>query len=283
MSQRTVRWLILGLLLGLNLMLLIYQFSSSRAEEMVSGEQMEAVFKLYRQDQVTFSEMPDGSNPVFYYLRLSTADVDRMAERFLEGESYDKSYIYGSKVQYKHGSVTLLSNRPQHTLTYTNDAITEWEAPPGLAEEELITMLQPVARRFAENWLGEVYLSEWRKDVYGYRFVYRQLKNGLIYYFNSISLVVTMDGVKAAVLTVWDVDEQTERVESLPADEMLYAGLRKILEQGEAPGNVSRIYDGYIIGSVAGAAGAEEAVAVPVQTLIMDTGRSITTRYSGKN
>ena len=84
-------------------------------------------------------------------------------------------------------------------------------------------MLQPLARRFAEQWLGNVFLSEWRQDINGYRFIFRQLTDERIYYFNSISLLVTMEGVKTAVLTVWEVSGEGKSLITLPKDEMLYA------------------------------------------------------------
>ena len=282
MNRRVVRWMILGSLLLLNLLLLIYSWQKARQERQISQDQMDAVLQLYEEKGVTFTEVPDGSNPSFTALELKTADVDQMAEKFLDKESFDKSYIYGSKVQYNSGSITLLTNRPAHTITYTNEAIKSWEAPEDLSEEDLISMLQPLARRFAEQWLGNVFLSEWRQDANGYRFIYRQLENDRIYYFNSISLLVTMDGVKTAVLTVWDVSSEGKSLVTLPKDEMLYAALTKITELREAPGNVERMYDGFVIDSTGKTGSDETAVAVPVQTMILSSGRTVTIRYSGE-
>ena len=282
MSRRAVRWMVLGSLLLLNLLLLFYQWRTSREGKACTEEQMKQVFRIYEQNEITFAELPDRTNPSFRGLLLKTADVDKMAERFLGKESFDKSYIYGSKVQYNSGSMILLTNRPSHTITYTNEAIESWENPEGLSEEALFSMLQPLARRFAEEWLDNVVLSEWRQDDNGYRFIYRQMVDDQIYYFNSISLLVTMDGVRTAVLTVWEVSTEGREMSTLPRDEMLYASLQKILEFREAPGRVEKIYDGYVIDSTMEDGMDETAVAVPVQTMVLSSGRQITIRYTGE-
>ena len=126
-----------------------------------------------------------------------------------------------------------------------------------------------------------VFLSEWRQDDNGYRFIYRQLEGDQIYYFNSISLLVTMDGVKTAVLTVWEVSAEGKPLVTLPKDEMLYAGLNKMIELRETPGTIERMYDGYVIDSTESDGSDETAVAVPVQTMILSSGRTITIRYTG--
>ncbi|MBQ7058520.1 MAG: hypothetical protein IJM83_04365 [Firmicutes bacterium] len=281
MTRRVVRFMILGSLLLLNLLLLFYSWRRSRNEKMVSQDQMDAVLSLYEEKEVTFAEIPDAVNPGFTALELKTADVDLMTERFLGKESFDKSYIYGSKVQYNSGSITLLTNRPAHTITYTDESIKAWQAPEDLTDEALFSMLQPLARRFAEKWLDSVFLSEWRQDDNGYRFIYRQLEGDQIYYFNSISLLVTMDGVKTAVLTVWEVSAEGKPLVTLPKDEMLYAGLNKMIELRETPGTIERMYDGYVIDSTESDGSDETAVAVPVQTMILSSGRTITIRYTG--
>ena len=281
MNRRVVRFMILGSLLLLNLFLLLYSWQRARKERWVSQDQMDAVLSLYEKNGVSFAEVPDRMNPSFTALELKTADVDRLAERFLDKESFDKSYIYGSKVQYNSGTITLLTNRPAHTITYTDEAIGSWKAPEELSEEDLFSMLQPLARRFAEQWLGNVFLSEWRQDINGYRFIFRQLTDERIYYFNSISLLVTMEGVKTAVLTVWEVSGEGKSLITLPKDEMLYAGLTRMTELRETPGEVEHIYDGFVIDSTGKHGTDDTAVAVPVQTMILSSGRMITMRYTG--
>ena len=283
MSQRLVRQLIISLLLTLNVFLGVYLLTSSRLDSLHTRERLNQVLALYEQAGITFQETPqESSRIVRNRLELSTADVDAIVEAFLGEEIYSKSYIYGSKVQYQKDDITILTNRPQHTITYTDESVSAWTPPEGLSETELTSMIQPLARRFAENWLGEVYLSEWRQDENGYRFVYRQMIEDEIYYFNTISLVVTMDGVRTAVITIWNVDGTGESLQGLPQDEMLYSGLIQITASSTVQAQVERVFDGYVIGKTVTSSGEQTAVAVPVQTIRLVGGKSVITRYSGE-
>ncbi|MBO6159831.1 MAG: hypothetical protein J6P72_11330 [Firmicutes bacterium] len=284
MNQRTLRQLIIGMLAALNLVLAVFLIRSYTKTDSASATHLDEVLLLYERAGLSFEETPVPSYKTWTELQLGTADLDQMVENYLDSQmitSYRKSYIYGAKAQYQTDSLTFLTNRPQHTITYTNDAAAPWKMPQGLTEDELMSMIQPLARRFAESWLGDVFLSEWRKDENGYRFVYRQMKEDQIYFFNTISLLVTMEGVRTAVVTVWDINGSAGSIQAIPQDEMLYAGLIQIGNAGEAPGHVERISDGYVIASTSAHEGEQTARAVPVQTIYLSSGRSFTTRYCG--
>ena len=49
----------------------------------------------------------------------------------------------------------------------------------------------------------------------------------------------------------------------------------------ETPGEVEHIYDGFVIDSTGKNGTDDTAVAVPVQTMILSSGRMITMRYTG--
>ena len=129
MNERRIGIWILALLLCLNLCLFGYDCYLRLQANWIPSERIEQIETLYRQANVEIGVTVERQNPPRSNLLLGEADLDQMAETYLEkeGDIYDKSYIYGSKVQYSSGDRTILTDRSRHMIAYadTSERIAE--------------------------------------------------------------------------------------------------------------------------------------------------------------
>lgn len=281
MNAKMTRVLVLIILVALNLGLAVYGALLRRQSQRVSQADMQKVLSLYEEAGVTFQETPSYQNADLYSLVLEPADLTGLTEEFLGDAQYNVSYIYGSAVQYTSDSLILLANQDEHTISYRDDSVPAFDGTlDGLTQERAREMLEPMARRFSERFLDSVILTDWSIERDGFHFVFREMADGQIYYFNTVTCVATMDGIGHAVVTCWDVAGRGGSVSALPMDEMLYAGLLKIQAEGDTPNTIEKITTGYILSS-ADETG-QTRTAVPVQALTTSSGRVYMTRYSSE-
>lgn len=304
MNERKMRIIILILLVCLNLLLVGYYGYQRLSVNRVPAERIEQVVQLYSEAGIDFAVLPERNNFPKANLELGEADLDALAENYL-GSGFDKSYIYGSKVQYTSGSVLVITDREQHRISYQDEAIAtggangrangragaemaEGQVLPGwseknrpLGEEEEKEMLLPSARNFAKQWLGKnVYLYECRAEAEGFYFLFYQMKKEEILFFNQIEIWIAPGGIQRAEIQYWDVAGEVEySYELLPTDEVLYAMLSMMQEDITEPsaaepgvgGNreeVTAILDGYELKEAE-----EQTVAVPCTMAVLQSGR----------
>ena len=286
MNEKKLMTLILGLLIGINLLLFGYYLYQSRLENMADSEDVQQVQQLYAQAGVDLEAEINRYNPPRPFLRLGEADLDRMAEVVLSS-GYDKSYVYGDKVQYSSGDVLIVTDRLNHTITYEDESLgmekarktfaENWYNSIWMNEEEDIQQelyMQPVARDFATKWLGDsLYLAESRYEEQGFTFLYYQIQDDTVYYFNQIEVTVLPAGVASASLSYWQVEGKSENVYNLPPiDEILYSQLSLI--QTDLPEDdtdaVVRILDGYRLRED----DMDNVEAAPTVTLVLRSGRT---------
>lgn len=278
MNERVTRWVILVLLLALNLGLLGYSFRLQNAYTKVSQENMDQVMALFSENGVDFATELSSRNEPHSVLTLKASNLDKMTETFLSEENYTVSYLYGSSVQYKTEDLTILIDRDENTISYLDRSVGDFSGiPSGLTEQTLEEMLQPLGRRFAEQWLSDVYLTEWSLEKDGYHFVFRQVVSDKIYFFNTVTCVVGTEGVSHAVISCWSVSGREEQSSTLTVDEVLYTGLRQMVKAGQVPNTVLDVTDGYVLSYQD-----ETPVAVPVQTLLLSRGSPVITYYSAQ-
>jgi len=283
MREKWVKLAVILLLVALDAGLLIYFIRTQRSESEVPAEVMSQVESLYEKAGINLTaDMSEfGKNEEWYSLELETADLDQMVESFLGEQEFSRSYLYGSKTQYTLGTISITTSREQHTITYRDSSVgggNHLDMP--LSGEENRAILRSVARRFAVRFMGdEVYLSEERRDQEGYRFTYHQMSGDTVYYFNSMTLLVTQEGVKSAVLTYWEVAGEGESLQTLTPDEALYAALYELTDGKSSVSvllTVSEIHNAYVISAQTSA----EAVAVPELVLQTTSGKEAIVKYA---
>lgn len=283
MNEKRMGTVVLILLILLNLVLFGYYSYQKISEKRVSVERIEQIRELYRQSGVDIQTEPDRENQQLPILELGEANLDQMVESLLSA-SYEKSFIYGSKVQYTMGSLEILTDRMNHLISYEDKARTsedalresldveEWARMQRITEAEAEEVLEKSAWEFAKKWLGDdIILARSEKKDKGYEYIFYPIREDMVLYFNELKIWMMEGSVVAAELIYWEVKGETEESYTLmPIDEILYALLGSIkgdLEDNQTD-EVVQIVNGYQLVKTD-----EQYKAVPAITIVMKSGK----------
>ncbi len=293
MQSKTVRTLVLLLLTILNIGLLIYYVQDRWEKTRLTPKDVSRITDFYEEAGITFETPIPTKNVTYRSWLLKEADLDQAVLSFLSGEVYNKTYIYGAKVQYTAGNKMMVADWQRHSISYTDTSLSDTARttqPERIVFEPALTiservMLEQVGRTFAVKWLGEdLHLSEWRQSGQKLYLEFHSLRDGIIQFFNTVELEVTKEGIVKATITLWQVDQEQEALISMSVDEVLFEQLKKIKEDlssstERSQDTVTGILPGYEIEKEEGAT----AVAVPNLTLVLQSGLQYTVRFSGEN
>jgi len=282
-NEKRMGTVILILLIVLNLVLFGYYCYQNIIENWVPRERIEQVKELYRQNGIELKTEPDRKNKNQPILILGEANLEHMVEEYLNG-NFEKSFIYGSKVQYTSDNLMILTDRKNHSITYVDQkksmpeviaecvSIEEWARTQRITEEEAQMLMAERAKRFAREWMGddiELFKTERREK--GYEYTFHPVQEDAVLFFNELKVWVLNDSVVSAEMVYWDVTGETAKsYTSMPIDEILYALLGSIkdgVDEGKQD-EVIQIIDGYQM-----VKSEEQAKAVPSVTIVMNSGR----------
>lgn len=262
MNERRMGRVILILLILLNLILLGYYLYQQINVNWVPAERIAQVEELYKKSGIEIQTEPDRRNRQYPLLEVGEANLDQMVEDFLN-EPYEKTYIYGSEVQYVSEHLLIITDRKEHkisyqdrskeaeTLQYHGVSVEDWARQSRISMEEAEGIMEEKAKDFAHKWLGEdISLSKVVKTSEGYVYRFYAMREQMVLCFNELQVCVSYGEVTSAQLTYWDVvEEADETYVLLPIDEILYAMLGNIkadMEEGQKD-EVVMIMDGYHI------------------------------------
>lgn len=262
MNERRMGRVILILLILLNLILLGYYLYQQINVNWVPAERIAQVEELYKKSGIEIQTEPDRRNRQYPLLEVGEANLDQMVEDFLN-EPYEKTYIYGSEVQYVSEHFLIITDRKEHkisyqdrskeaeTLQYHGVSVEDWARQCRISMEEAEGIMEEKAKDFAHKWLGEdISLSKVVKTSEGYVYRFYAMREQMVLCFNELQVCVSYGEVTSAQLTYWDVvEEADETYVLLPIDEILYAMLGNIkadMEEGQKD-EVVMIMDGYHI------------------------------------
>ena len=262
MNERRMGRVILILLILLNLILLGYYLYQQINVNWVPAERIAQVEELYKKSGIEIQTEPDRRNRQYPLLEVGEANLDQMVEDFLN-EPYEKTYIYGSEVQYVSEHLLIITDRKEHkisyqdrskeaeTLQYHGVSVEDWARQSRISMEEAEGIMEEKAKDFAHKWLGEdISLSKVVKTSEGYVYRFYAMREQMVLCFNELQVFVSYGEVTSAQLTYWDVVEEVdETYVLLPIDEILYAMLGNIkadMEEGQKD-EVVMIMDGYHI------------------------------------
>ena len=262
MNERRMGRVILILLILLNLILLGYYLYEQININWVPAERIAQVEELYKNSGIEIQTEPDRRNRQYPLLEVGEANLDQMVEDFLN-EPYEKTYIYGSEVQYVSEHLLIITDRKEHkisyqdrskeaeTLQYHGVSVEDWARQSRISMEEAEGIMEEKAKDFAHKWLGEdISLSKVVKTREGYVYRFYAMREQMVLCFNELQVCVSYGEVISAQLTYWDVvEEADETYVLLPIDEILYAMLGNIkadMEDGQKD-EVVMIMDGYHI------------------------------------
>jgi hypothetical protein len=289
---RKLQIILIVWLLCLNLVLGLYSAVEKRQADEISTSQLDRILDLYRDNGITFQKKPSRRIVSWRALQLGPADLDGLVRDFLGDLPYEQTFIYESRAQYVSDDRTITVDWSQHSISYQDLSIAPSGSarvsgssiPQGSLTPQETMMLEEIGRRFAARWLGEnVFLQSSVPRGNYLDMTFCQMDEGRIYYFNRIRLSVSQKGIGTASMVIWDVTGRGEKLDTMPADEMLYAQLSDILAEGQEDGTkitdtVTGIYDGYEIEEQTD----QKATAVPDQTLVLSSGKTVRLSYLGK-
>ena len=286
MNERRMGRVILILLILLNLILLGYYLYQQINVNWVLAERIAQVEELYKKSGIEIQTEPDRRNRQYPLLEVGEANLDQMVEDFLN-EPYEKTYIYGSEVQYVSEHLLIITDRKEHkisyqdrskeaeTLQYHGVSVEDWARQSRISMEEAEGIMEEKAKDFAHKWLGEdISLSKVVKTSEGYVYRFYAMREQMVLCFNELQVCVSYGEVTSAQLTYWDVvEEADETYVLLPIDEILYAMLGNIkadMEEGQKD-EVVMIMDGYHIEKSDGTQ--EQIKAVPSIIVVLKSGK----------
>lgn len=292
MRVRKLQILILVWLVCLNLVLTAYIAVRQQETNQISTSQLDKILDLYRENGITFQIKPSRRIVNWRALQLGPADLDSRVREFLGDLPYEQTFIYESRAQYLTDDLMITVDWSQHSIRYQDLAIAPAGStqisgssiPKGSLTAQQTMMLEEIGRRFAVRWLGEnVFLESSKPQGGRLSLTFCQMGDGCIYYFNRMRIVVSPKGVETASMVIWDVTGKGEKLDTMPADEMLYAQLSNILAEEPEDGTkisevVTGLYDGYEIEEQTD----QKATAVPDQTLVLLSGKTVKLSYQGK-
>ena len=166
MNERRMGRVILILLILLNLILLGYYLYQQINVNWVPAERIAQVEELYKKSGIEIQTEPDRRNRQYPLLEVGEANLDQMVEDFLK-EPYEKTYIYGSEVQYVSEHLLIITDRKEHkisyqdrskeaeTLQYHGVSVEDWARQSRISMEEAEGIMEEKAKDFAHKWLGE--------------------------------------------------------------------------------------------------------------------------------
>lgn len=283
MNEKRMGTVILILLIVLNLVLFGYDSYQSIAKNWVPKERIEQVKKLYVRSGISIIAEPERKNESRPILILKEANLEQMAETYLDG-NFEKSFIYGSKVQYTSGERLILTDRKNHSITYTDQAladlrwieqsesIEEWAEAQRISEDSAHLLMKEGATEFAKDWLGDdIELVKTEKKGKGFEYTFHSVQEDTVMYFNKLKVWMLNENVISAEIVFWEiVGEEDEAYTPMPIDEILYAllgNIKKDMQEGETD-EVIRIRTGYQLVKED-----EKGLAVPSITVMMRSGR----------
>lgn len=286
MNERRMGRMILILLILLNLVLLGYYLYLQISANWVPMERIVQVRQLYQKSGIEIQIEPDRKNRWDPLLELGEANLDQMVEDFLT-EPYEKTYIYGSQVQYISENLVIVTDRQAHKITYRDRSleteamqhkgisVEDWARQQRVTLEEAESLMEDKAKDFAHKWLGEdISLTKLEKISDGYLYSFHSVREERILYFNTLQVFVSFGEVASAELSYWEVTGETDDTYALlPIDEILYAMLGNIraeMEEGQKD-EVVKIVDGYHIEKSNDQH--EQIKAVPSITIVMKSGK----------
>lgn len=293
MQSKTVRVLVILLLTILNIGLLIYYVQDRLEKTRLSPKDVARITSFYEDAGITFDTTIPTKNLTYRSWLLKDEDLDEAVLSFLGSEVYNKTYIYGAKVQYTAGNIMMVADWQRHSISYTDAALSEETSgtePERIIFEPALTisergMLEQVGRTFAARWLGEdLHLSQWKQSGQKLYLEFHPLRDGVILHFNTVEMEVTKEGIVWASIVLWRVDSEQETLVTMSIDEVLFEELKEIRQDlNENPDRsadeVTMILTGYEIESQE----EEKAIAVPNLTVVLKSGMQYTVRLSGEN
>lgn len=293
MQSKTVRVLVILLLTILNIGLLIYYVQDRLEKTRLSPKDVARITSFYEDAGITFDTTIPTKNLTYRSWLLKDEDLDEAVLSFLGSEIYNKTYIYGAKVQYTAGNIMMVADWQRHSISYTDTALSEETSgtePERIIFEPALTisergMLEQVGRTFAARWLGEdLHLSQWKQSGQKLYLEFHPLRDGVILHFNTVEMEVTKEGIVWASIVLWRVDSEQETLVTMSIDEVLFEELKEIRQDlNENPDRsadeVTMILTGYEIESQE----EEKAIAVPNLTVVLKSGMQYTVRLSGEN
>ncbi len=283
MNEKKMGLVILILLIALNLVLFGYYCYQNITENWVPKERIDKVRELYRKSGVELKTEPERKNTGQAILNLGEANLEQMAEEYLRG-SFEKSFIYGSKVQYTSGNLSILTDRKNHSITFVDqmkavpdamgksESMEEWAKMQRITEEEAQVLMRENATKFAREWMGDdIKLLKTEIRDKGYEYTFHPMREEMVLYFNELKVWVVNGNVVSAEMIYWEVtDEAGESYTPMPIDEILYAllgSIREDMEEGEKD-EVIQIINGYQMVKLE-----EKIKAVPSITVVLKSGK----------
>ena len=283
MNEKRMGTVILILLIVLNLVLFGYDSYQSIAKNWVPKERIEQVKELYQKNGITIKVEPQRKNESRPILVLEEANLEQMAETYLQG-SFEKSFIYGSKVQYVSEERLVLTDRKNHSITYVDQMMTdplwlqqsqsfeEWAETQRVSKESAQLLVKEEATEFARSWLGDdIELVNTEEKDKGMEYTFHSVQDGALLYFNELTVWMLNEQAISAEMICWKVAGEAEKSYTpMPIDEILYAllgSIRADMQEGEED-EVIQIRNGYHMLEVE-----EQTLAIPSITVLMKSGR----------
>ena len=283
MNEKRMGTEILILLIVLNLVLFGYNSYQSITKNRVPKERIEQVKELYQKSGITIKIEPERKNESHPILLLEEANLEQMAETYLEG-IFEKSFIYGSKVEYTSGERVILTDRKNHSITYVNQTLAdplwieqsesfeEWAEVQRISEESAQLIVKEKAMEFACSWLGDdIELVDTEKKEKGFEYTFHSVQDDAVLYFNELKVWILNENVVSAEIVYWEVKEEADKSYiPMPIDEILYAILGSItadMQEGERD-EVIQIKNGYHMEKID-----DQSLAIPSITVLMKSGR----------
>jgi len=285
MKGKLIQTLVLILLVVLNLILLGLYITELRSTRIITQESVDRVISLYRSENLSFEAEISRTEENREALSLKAADLDGMVIRYLGEAEYNRTYIYGNKIQYRSGTCVLLADWSAHNITYRDSAFGEQEeayTPQTLTTQEQ-EMLQAAGRHFAQQWLGDdIMMMSWARSGRVLTLTFCQLQGENLMYFNKVVVTLVPGGVRSAEIQYWDLDSEETKIDSKPIDELLYQMLPEISSDlarsmERETDTVTQLVDGYEIVSYS----RDKAIAYPNLTVVLGSGLYYHLRYTG--
>lgn len=227
MKWRTIRWMILVLLLLANGILALVLRSWNQGPGEATPEQLLAVQTAYQKQGIAWPEALPAYQPAVI-LELQAPVLETYVWNLM-GEERREVYLYDSRVQYIKGQDSLI-------LDYSQNSITYYCSRKDGKKTDLDTA-RAAAEAFLKQLTGtsEFVLQKEEERTANHYFSYCEKWDGKPLPFNTAELWVDEDGVHNARYTAYSVaSEASAARQEYPMDELLYRGLNR-LEKQETP------------------------------------------------
>ena len=131
MRWRTIRGMILCLLLIINGIFFLILYNQEKAPMKLSEAQQKQVRQIFRQEGISWEagEIPAGESARF--LKLQSFDMEYIVYQFL-GDNPEEINLYGSRVKYRQGEKNVILDRENSSAEYRRTG----EMQERTAEEE---------------------------------------------------------------------------------------------------------------------------------------------------